>query len=145
LKEFIEAPRYISAAGAEAADCSRQTVYDHAAKVQAAVEGEHQGGPTRAELIQENEDLRQENARLWDWLAQTVEFPPSKQQEFTVTAVAMGLSLNQVLTLLALILGAQARPGRGTLGRWVQAAGHAAGRVLKTLDRRCRTLILVGC
>jgi hypothetical protein len=33
---------------AQAADCSRQTVYDHAAKVQAAVEGEHHGGPTRA-------------------------------------------------------------------------------------------------
>jgi hypothetical protein len=130
---------------AEAADCSRQTVYDHAAKVQAAVDGEHSGGPTRAELLEENQQLRQENARLWDWLAQTVEFPPAKQHEFTVTATAMGLSLNQVLALLALILGEQARPGRGTLGRWVQAAGHAAGRVLKRLDRRCRTLVLVGC
>src|SRR5262245_35665628 len=73
---------------AAAADCSRQTVYDHALKVQAAVEAEHSGGPTRAELIQENYHLRQENTRLWDWLAQTIEFPPSKQQEFTVTATA---------------------------------------------------------
>jgi hypothetical protein len=79
---------------AQDADCSRQTVYDHAQKVQAAVAAEHSGGPTRAELIQENQDLRQENARLWDWLAQTVEFPPGKQQEFTATAIAMGLSLN---------------------------------------------------
>ena len=47
---------------ADAADCSRQTVYDHAQKVRAAVEAEHSGGPTRAELIQENSDLRQENA-----------------------------------------------------------------------------------
>ena len=39
---------------ADAADCSRQTVYDHAQKVRAAVEAEHSGGPTRAELIQEN-------------------------------------------------------------------------------------------
>jgi hypothetical protein len=130
---------------AEVADCSRQTVYDHTHKVQAAVAAEHAGGPTRAELIQENQLLGQENARLWDWLAHTVEFPTSNQQEFTVTAVAMGLSLNQVLILLALILGAQARPGRGTLGRWVQAAGHAAGRVLKHLDRQCQALILVGC
>ena len=60
---------------AEAADCSRQTVSDHAQKVQAAVGAEHAGGPTRAALIQENERLRQENARLWDWLAQTIEFP----------------------------------------------------------------------
>src|SRR5512135_3278576 len=85
---------------AQAADCSRQTVYDHAQKVQAAVAAAHSGGPTRAELSQENQNLRQENARLWDWLAQTVEFPPAKQQEFTVTATAMSLSLNQVLVLL---------------------------------------------
>src|SRR4051795_10709131 len=80
---------------AEAADCSRQTVYDHARKVQAAVEAEHAGGPTRAELIQDNQRLRHENAQLGAWLAQTIEFPRVKQQEFTVTAIAMGLSLNQ--------------------------------------------------
>src|SRR3954462_6398816 len=85
---------------AEAADCSRQTVYDHAQKVQAAVEAEHAGGPTRAELLAQNEHLRRENAQLWDWLAQTIEFPLSQQHEFTVTATAMGLSLNQVLVLL---------------------------------------------
>jgi hypothetical protein len=130
---------------AEAADCSRQTVYDHAHKVQAAVEAEHAGGPTRAELIQENQHLRQENARLWDWLAQTVEFPPAQQREFIVTATAMGLSLNQVLVLLALVLGAQACPGRSTIQRWIKAAGQAAGRVLKHLDGRCQALVLVGC
>jgi hypothetical protein len=130
---------------AAAADCSRQTVYDHAQKVQAAVEAEHSGGPTRAELLEENQNLRQENARLWDWLAQTVEFPPAKQHEFTVTATAMGLSLNQVLVLLALIRGAQARPGRSTIQRWLQAAAHAAGCVLKALDRQCQALVLVGC
>src|SRR5512133_2506497 len=130
---------------AEAADCSRQTVYHHAKKVQAAVEVEHAGGPTHAELIQENQHLRQENARLWDWLAQTVEFPPAKQQEFTVTATAMGLSLNQVLVLLAIVMGVRARPGRSTIQRWIKAAGQTAGRVLKHLDRRCRALVLVGC
>src|SRR4051794_28467751 len=71
---------------AEAADRSRQTVYDHARKVQAAVEVEHAGGPTHAELIRENERLRQEDARLWDWLAQAIDFPPGKRHEFTVTA-----------------------------------------------------------
>ena len=130
---------------AESADCSRQTVYDHAQKVQAAVGAEHAGGPTRAALIQENERLRQENARLWDWLAQTIEFPASKQHEFAVTATAMGLSLNQVLILLVLLLGTQARPSRSTIQRWIKAAGQKAGRVLKHLDGRCRTLVLVGC
>jgi hypothetical protein len=126
-------------------DCSRQTVYDHARKVHAAVEAEYAGGPTRTELIQDNQRLRQENAQLWEWLAQAVEFPHAKQQEFTVTAIAMGLSLNQVLVLLALVLGSQARPGRGTLGRWIKAAGGMATRVLKHLDIQCRSLVLVGC
>src|SRR4051795_8590870 len=130
---------------AEVADCSRQTIYDHAQKVQAAVEDAHDGGPTRAELLARNQQLRHENAQLWDWLAGTVEFPPSKQREFSVTATAMGLSLNQVLVLLALILGKPACPGRSTVHRWIKAAGLAAGRVLKLLDARCRALVLVGC
>src|SRR3954465_1969011 len=90
---------------AERADCSRQTVYDHAHKVQAAVEDAHDGGPTRADLCEQNQQLRRENAQLWDWLPHTTESPRSQQRESSVTAAAMGLSLNQVLVLLALILG----------------------------------------
>lgn len=130
---------------AEAADCSRQTIYEHARKVQAAVENTYDGGPTRTQLIEENQLLRQENAQLWDWLAGTIDFPPSRQREFSVTATAMGLSLNQVLALLALILGQSASPGRSTLHRWIKPAALAAGRVLKCLDAQCRTLVLVGC
>src|SRR3954463_15769535 len=127
------------------ADCSRQTVYDHAGKVRAAVEAEHQGGPTRAELVERSHCLRRENDQLWDWLAQTIEFPRAKQEQFAITAAAMGLSLNQVLVLLALLLGRQAGPGRSTAHRRIKAAGLAAGRVLEALDARCRALVLVGC
>ncbi len=130
---------------ADRVDCSRQTVSDHASKVQAAVVAEHQGGPTRAELVEQNQHLRQENAQLWDWLAQTIEFPTVQQREFAITAAAMGLSLNQVLVLLTLILGKPAGSGRSTVHRWIKAAGLAAGRVLKSLDARCRALVLVGC
>ena len=56
----------------------------------------------------------------------------------------MGLSLNQVLVLLAIVMGTRARPGRSTIQRWIKAAGHKATCVLKHLDRRCRTLVLVG-
>ncbi len=65
---------------AQKSGCSRQCVYDHAQKVMAAVEAEHGGGPTREELIRDNEALRRENAQLWDWLFQTIEFPLAKQQ-----------------------------------------------------------------
>jgi hypothetical protein len=112
---------------ADIADCSRQTIYDHAHKVRDAIEDAHHGGPTRAHLIARDQHLRHENAQLWDWLARTIDFPPDKQREFAVTAAAMGLSLNQVLALLALILGEQARPGRSTIHRWTRAAGAAAG------------------
>jgi hypothetical protein len=127
------------------AGCSRQSVYNHAVKVKAAVEAEHGGGPTRAELIARIESLERENNQLWEWLFQTIEFPPIKQQMFTAIALGMGLSLNQVCILLAILLGAQAAPSRSTIHRWVQAAGKAAGVVLEKLDHACRLLVLVGC
>src|ERR1700690_2895877 len=73
---------------AEVADCSRQTIYDHAHKVQAAVVDAHDGGPTRAALIAENRRLAGENAQLWRWLTQTIEFPVAKQHQFVATAAA---------------------------------------------------------
>jgi hypothetical protein len=130
---------------AKQSGCSRQSAYYHAQQVLAAVEDEHSGGPTRQELIRENEALRRENAQLWNWLFQTIEFPASKQHEFCVKATAMGLSLNQVLVLLAVILGQQACPSRSTLHRWIQHAAQTASRVLKGLDARCKALVLVGC
>jgi hypothetical protein len=130
---------------AQQAGCSRQSVYDQAQKVLAAVEAEHGGGPTREQLLQENRALRQENAQLWDWLTQTIEFPLAKRQQLAVTALAMGLSLNQILVLLAILLGPAACPGRSTVHRWGQAAATAAGTVLHRLDRACRSLVLVGC
>ena len=60
---------------ADVADCSRQTIYDHARKVQAAVVDAHDGGPTRAQLIEQDLHLRHENAQLWDWLDRTIDFP----------------------------------------------------------------------
>jgi hypothetical protein len=64
---------------ARLADCSRQTIYDHAHEVRAAVVDAHDGAPTRAALIAENRRLAQENARLWRWLEETIEFPVIKQ------------------------------------------------------------------
>jgi hypothetical protein len=118
-------------AQARQAGCSRPCVYDHAQKVLAAVEAQHGGGPSPEELIRENPALRRETAQLWDWLFQTIEFPRAKQQEFAVTALAMGLSLNQIGVLLAILLGAAAAPGRSTVQRWVQAAATVPGPILQ--------------
>ncbi len=125
--------------------CSRQTVYEHAQKVEAAVGVEHGGGPTHEELTRENLAFRQEIAQLWDWLSQTIELPAAKQQMFAAKGMGMGLSHSQIHDLLAFLLGATACPSRSTIHRWAQAAGKAAGAVLKGLDRGCRVLVLVGC
>jgi hypothetical protein len=132
-------------AQAQQAGCSRQTVYDHAAKVQHALEEAQLPGPSRQQLLQELAQLREENRPLWDWLDQTLDCPPDKQQQFTITACAMGLSLTQVLVLLAILLPARRLPSRATLGRWVQHSARRAGRLLQVLDQLCRPLVLCLC
>ncbi len=124
---------------------SRQTVYNNAPQVQEAIQVEHSDGPSREQLLRENQELRHENGQLWDWLNQTIEFPRHKQQEFGVLAIAMGLSLSQIADLLALILGTQAAPGRSTVDRWGLAAEAAAGKVLKRLDEHCKGLVTTAC
>ena len=133
------------ASQARRADCSRQAIYDQARKVQAAVAAEYSPGPPRQQLIRQVEDLRRENAELRNRLDRAIEFPQAKQLEFAAKAQAMGLSLHQIAALLIVVLGEKAAPARSTIGRWVQAAGEAAGRVLKRLDAQCKALVLVAC
>jgi hypothetical protein len=141
----LAGPRGAVTRRAQHAGCSRQTVYIHARKVKAAVEAECAGGETREALFEQQESLLKENAQLWEWLDQTVEFPPAKQQELAVTATAMGLSSSQIRELMVILLGAKASPSRSTIHRWIQAAETAATRVLDQLDRWCRELVLTGC
>ena len=102
---------------AQEVHCSRQSVYDHAQKVHAAVAAEHSGGPSREQLIQKNQALRKENTQLWNWLSLTIEFLLVKQYEFSAVDLALGLSLTQIAVLLALLLGAKAAYiARFTLG-----------------------------
>jgi hypothetical protein len=141
----LNGPRGSVTKQAEEANCSRQTVYDHAKKVEAAVEAEHGGGATHEEKDRRIAALERENAQLWDWLYQTIDFPRAKQMMFAAIAMGMGLSHTQVHTLLKFLLGAKACPSRTTVHRWLKAAGIAAGVVLKRLDQCCRLLVLVGC
>jgi hypothetical protein len=130
---------------AEEAGCSRQTAYDHADKVLQAVEDSRLPGPSRQQLLTEVAQLRDENRQLWDWLEQTIDCPLDKQQQFTVTATAMGLSLTQILTLLAILLPASRLPSRASLGRWVNRSAKRAGQLLAVLDKACRSLVLSLC
>jgi len=127
------------------ARCSRQTVYDHAQQVQQALADAQLPGATRAQLLDDNRRLRDENRQLWDWLAQTIDCPPSQQQHFTATATAMGLSLTQILTLLTILLPPERLPSRATLGRWVQVSAGRARGLLAILDPLCRPLIVCLC
>jgi hypothetical protein len=130
---------------AEVAGCSRQTVYEHAQAVQLAVAEQDCDGPTRQELLDEDQALRRENRQLWNWLEHTVEFPRAKQRHFAVTAAAMGLGSRQIHDLLALILTVGLCPGRATVCRWIHQEAVQAGRVLERLDRACQTRVNVAC
>ncbi len=130
---------------ATAAGCSRQTVYQHAAAVEQALRQARAPGPSRDALLREVQQLRTENRQLWDWLQEALEPPKDKQRQFTVAAAAMGLSLQQTLVLLAILLPPRRGPARATLGRWAQAAARRAGALLAVLDRACQGLVVCLC
>src|SRR5438034_8412390 len=88
---------------AKQAGCSRQAIYKQEARVLQAVEDAQRGSPTREALVEENRRLREENQQLWVALETAVDFPPAKQHQFTGTASAMGLSLQQIMVLLAIV------------------------------------------
>ena len=125
--------------------CSRQTVYDHADKVQRAVADARLPGPSREQLLEDHRRLRDENRQLWQWLEEALDCPQSRQRHFAVHAAALGLSLQQTLALLALLLPPGRLPSRAALGRWVQAEARQAGRLLQALDRACQALVLTLC
>ena len=99
----------------------------------------------RAELLADNQRLREENRQLWDWLDQSFACPKAKRRQFAVQASALGLSLQQTRALLAILLPAALVPGRTTLGRWVGQEARRARRLLQVLDEACRTLVVCLC
>ena len=99
---------------AHQAGCSRQTAYHHAQRVQQAVADAQAGGPSRGQLLAQQQALRQENAQLWQAWQDRVPFDAPQQRRFVATAAALGLSLNQTHTLLACVLAAADCPSRAT-------------------------------
>jgi hypothetical protein len=130
---------------AEQAGCSRETVYQHAHKVEQRLAAE-----PPAEAITE---LQGENRRLPEAIATQdptararVLLDKDKQRQVATTAFAMGLSLRQIEDLLGLLLPAEEVPDHSTLGRWIGDEARRAGAVLEALDPVCvprvRTLAL---
>src|SRR5579883_2620106 len=130
---------------AQQTPCSRQTVYDHQSKVVQAVTEAQLPGPSRQALLQENAQLKDEIRQLYDGFANAFDCLPAKRQQFAVTAAAMGLSLQQTLVLLAILLPTDLLPSRATLGRWVLQGAKKASVVLRILDAACRSLVLTLC
>jgi hypothetical protein len=126
------------------AGCSRQVAYQHAHKVQQAVKDAQLPGPSREQLLQENQRLAEENRQLWQALEDSIDLPRERQQRFAVSAAACGVSLSTTRVLLDLLLDQRA-PSRATLGRWVAGAGRRAGAVLTRLDDACRSLVTAVC
>jgi hypothetical protein len=117
---------------AEQAGCSRQTVYQHAHKLEQRLDEQ----PAADRPIEDRPGLG----------AVAAPEPPAgprilldkdKQKELATTAFAMGLSLRQIEDLLGVLLPADAVPDHSTLGHWIQAEARCAGEVLATLDPAC--------
>jgi hypothetical protein len=130
---------------AEQAECSRETVYQHARKVEGRLTAEPDAD-VAAELREENQRLREEIAGLRRGAEGLVRCDKPTQRRLATTAFAMGMSLRQVEDLLGVPLPAAQVPDHSTLGHWVQAEAYRAGEVLKVLDPACaprvRTLAL---
>ena len=124
---------------------SRMAIYTHATRVVQAVANEQAGGLSYEELWADHERLRAENQALWQAWTEAEELSEAKQREVAASGSAMGLSLTQVVTVLAIVLPRGIVPSRATVGRWVQQAAGQAGRILEVLDRACQARVLVLC
>ena len=130
---------------AEQSGCSRETVYQHARKLEQRLATEP-AAAAAAELRAENQRQRDRIAELERAAGGSVRCDKAKQRQLAVTAFAMGLSLRQIEDLLGILLPAAEVPDHSTLGHWVGAEAQRAGAVLAALDPACapraRTLAL---
>lgn len=121
---------------AEQTDCSRETVYQHAPKVEQRLTTEP-AAEAVAELRAENQRLRETIAALKRDARDLVRCDQAKQRQLATTAFAMGLSLRQVEDLLGVLLPAAEVPDHSTLGHWVGVEAEQAGVILAALDPAC--------
>ena len=117
---------------AEQAGCSRQTVYQHAHKLEQRLAAEPD-----ADLPAEDRSGPGAVAAPEPAVGPRILLDKDKLKELATTAFAMGLSLRQIEDLIGVLLAADAVPDHSTLGHWVQAEAGRAGAVLAALDPAC--------
>jgi len=130
---------------AQEVGCSREAMDQQARRVEQAVVTERAGDPRREALLAENQRLRDDHRILWELLEEAESLSKAMQQKFAATAWAMGVSLGQLVTLVAILLPACRVPSRATVGRWVDQAARQAGGLLRVLDRVCQAWVVTLC
>jgi hypothetical protein len=110
-----------------------------------AVASEQAGRISDDALWHENEQLKAENAALWQAWSDAEELSEAQQRAFAGSGCAMGLRRSQIVTLFAIVLPLGAVPSRAMRGRWGQEAAAQAGRLLVMLDLACQARVRVLC
>jgi hypothetical protein len=130
---------------AQDAECSRETAYEHARKVEQRLAFEPSADTALAELREENQRLRQRIADQERQAEDLIRCDTAKQRQLATTAFAMGVSLRQIEELLGLLLPATKTPDHSTLGHWVEAEAQHATGVLAPLDAACAPRVRTLC
>lgn len=126
---------------ANEAGCSRETVYEHAQKVEQRLAQEPESDTVIAQLRAENQQLRHAVAEHRRQAADRVLLDQTTLQRFATLAFATGLSLRQIEELLGVLLPEPKVPDHSTLGHWVQAQARGAETVLAVLDTVCASRV----
>src|SRR2546422_307323 len=117
---------------------SRTAIYQHAERVVQAVANEQAGDISYEDLWAENEQLKAENEALWQAWSEAEDLIESKQRELAAAGCAMGLSLTQIVILLAIVLPGRMVPSRATVGRWGQQSAQQCLGIRGVLGRPCQ-------
>lgn len=122
---------------AQQAQCSRQTVYQHARQLEQRLDITPQ-----AELLAENQRLRDQLDALSQRSEQSVVCDSAKLRQVATVAFAAGVSLRQIEDVFEVLLPPGRGPDHSTIGRWVQAEAKKAKQVLVPLDDACARRVL---
>jgi hypothetical protein len=129
-------------AQARAEGCSRQTVYDHARKVEDRLaERDRELANWQTQIAH----LKREKDELLKRLEVATMIDTEALRRFAIVGQAMGISLRQCEELLETILPRERIPDHATMGRWTKAAGEQAGKALAGLDSLCTKSVKELC